>query len=897
MTARRWPARATVGICRRILKLASHLVPRARRGEWIEEWESELWYWWAENDTRGARRGAGFKSVLLIVGAIPHAVWERKEDWSLDRVALDLRYAARQLRRSPGFTLIALTTLGLGVGANTTVFSLLNGLLLTPPAGVQQPYRLVQLARMQQGVDFDRISYPNYEDLRDATRALAGVVAHFESRLFVGRGVETRQVASQLVSGNYFVVLGMTPTMGRGFGPQDDQVGAHPVVVISHRYWRNEFGASPEAVGRTFFIAGQPFEVVGVAAPRFVGTEIVNEPIDLWVPMMMANLAQGRDPADQRFSTRGQSFLRMFGRMRDGYQFDEVRAEMALVAKQLRDDHPVNGRMVGIAVVPGIGLTPYDRGQMETVGVVLVAAVAVVLLITCANLANLLLVRGSARTREIGVRTALGACRSQLVRQLLTESIILSVGGGAVALALTLWTSRYLGALLPTPVAVEFGPDARVFAFTLVIALSTGLLFGVLPAWRTSHTDVVASLKEIPTHKTRHSFSLRGGLVVMQLALSVVLLVAAGLLLRSVQNARDADPGYQTRDVLVMSINVERAGYAQQRGVQFFDRLLEQVGTVPGVVSAAVSETIPIAHFPSGRAVLTSSEPLQPGQRPLQLRFNIVSLDFFETLGIPLFRGRNFSEIDTENAPLVAVVNEVLAANVWPGEDPIGQTLYYPGPNNGRTPVEVIGVVRNTQMRSLRAPPGPFMFIPFKQNYEPIMRLHVRTLGDPMAVSAGVLQRIEQLDESLPVYQVSTLQERVAGSLGETTLSAILITVFGALAILLAGVGLYGTIAFAVSQRRHEFGVRFALGAQHADVLRMMLRHGLGLAAVGMSIGLVGALGVTRLVGGLLYGVRPTDPATFGAIAGLLVTVALVASYVPARRATRVDPLEVLRSD
>jgi putative ABC transport system permease protein len=270
---------------------------------------------------------------------------------------------------------------------------------------------------------------------------------------------------------------------------------------------------------------------------------------------------------------------------------------------------------------------------------------------------------------------------------------------------------------------------------------------------------------------------------------------------------------------------------------------------------------------------------------------------FLETLGIALFRGRNFSEIDTENAPLVAVVNEVLAANVWPGEDPIGQTLYYPGPNNGRTPIEVIGVVRNTQMRSLRAPPGPFMFIPFKQNYEPIMRLHVRTLGDPMAVSAGVLQRIAQLDESLPVYQVSTLQERVADSLGETTLSAILITVFGALALLLAGVGLYGTIAFAVSQRRHEFGVRFALGAQRADVLHMMLRQGLKLALAGVGIGLAGALGMTRLVQGLLYGVDPTDPATFGAIAVLLVTIALLASYLPARRATRIDPLEALRSE
>jgi predicted permease len=881
-----------------IIRLASRFVPPARRPEWLEEWHAELWHWGRRDGEHGGRPPSAFRGMVMCLGAFPHALWEHKEEWRMERVGQDLRYALRQIRRSPGFTLVAVATLGLGIGANTTIFSLLNALLLRPPPGIHQADRLVQVARMQPGQDYDRISYLNYLDLRAATEQLDDVVAYAPTIFFVGGAADTELIPGEMVTGNYFDVLGVAPALGRTLQMDDDRIpGAHPVVVISHRYWQRVFGGDPAVVGRSLRVGGQLLDIIGVAAEGFVGTEIARNPVDAWVPLMMYhNIRDGGVlPPTPIFEHRGWNFLRMFGRLRDGATPAGARAELQTIAGGLRESYGDQG-IAGFALVPGLGLTPSERSAMTTLGAVLIGAVVLVLLITCANVTNLLLVRGAMRAREIGVRMALGAGRGRVLRQLLTESLIVAVAGGVAAFLLTLWTAQALPALLPQQLSVPLGPDARVFALTLIVAGGTAVVFGIVPAWRTSQPELASALRAGGRGDSEPSARLRNTLVVAQLALSLVLLIGAGLLLRSVRNAQGAEPGYDTANVLVMSLNVARVGYQPERGQRFYDDLVDEVRAVPGVRSVALALTIPIAHYPSGQGVRLSDEPPVPGRRPLVLRYNTVTPDYFSTLGMPIVRGRGFTDADRADGDAVIVVNQRLAELVWPGEDPIGKSLYDPTVD-GLVPMEVVGLVRDARMRSLRTPPGPFMFVPFTQDYDPAMSLHVRTEGDPMIVSSSVLQRIEALDGAVPVYSVSNLRDRIAGSLRDTTTTARLITTFGLLALVLAAIGLYGVVAYSVEQRQRELGIRIALGAKSIDVVKMVVGQGSRMALLGVGVGLAGAIGLTRLMRGMLYGVTPTDPATLAAIAVLLTGVAVTASYLPARRATRADPLDALRSE
>lgn len=881
-----------------IIRLAARLVPPARRPEWLEEWESELWHWKRGQGAGSGRPPSTVRAIAICLGAVPHALWELKEEWRPERIWQDAGYAFRQIRRSPGFTAVAVATLGLGIGANTTIFSLLNALLLRPPPGVHQPDRLVQLARVQPGQDFDRISYLNYADLRERAAQLEDVVAYRPTVFFVGGAADTELIPGEIVTGNYFDVLGVGPALGRTLQPRDDRLpGAHPVVVISHRYWHRAFEGDPAVVGRTLRIGGQPLEIIGVAAAGFVGTEFARNPVDAWVPMMMYhNITDGGTvPPRTIFEQRSTSFLRMFGRLRDGATPAGARAELQTIAARLQESYG-NAGVAGFALVPGLGLAPSERTAVRTLGAVLIGAVALVLLITCANVTNLLLVRGAVRAREIGVRMALGAGRGRVMRQLLTESLIVAVAGGVAAFLLSLWTAQALPSLLPQQLSVPLLPDARVFVATLLVAGGTAVVFGVVPAWRASRPDLTSALREGGRGESEPSARLRNTLVVAQLAFSLVLLIGAGLLLRSMRNAQGAQPGYDTAHVLVMSLNVARVGYQREQGRQFYDDLIEQVQAVPGVRSAALAHSIPIANFPSGQGVRLSNAPLAPGERTTTLRYNSVTPDYFATLGMPILRGRAFTDADRTDGGRVVVVNQRLAALAWPGEDPIGKALYDPT-IDGLVPMEVVGLVRDARMRSLRTPPGPFMFVPFTQEYDPRMSLHVRTAGNPMAVASAVLRRIEALDPTVPVFSVSKLQDRIAGSLRDTITTARLITTFGLLALALAAIGLYGVVAYAVEQRRRELGIRIALGASSLEVVKMVVAQGSRMAFLGVGAGLLGAMGLTRLMRGMLYDVTPTDPATLGAIAVLLTAVAVTASYLPARRAARADPLEVLRAE
>ena len=811
----------------------------------------------------------------------------------------DLKYALRMLVKSPGFSFVAILSLALGIGANTAIFSLVNALLLRP-LPVQDPQALVVVSTTDQRNPGNLpLSHLNFKDLRAQNAVFSDMASVTGNQVNYSHGQESEQIPVQVVTANYFSVLGAEPALGRGFRPEEE-AQVMPVAVISHGFWERSFGSDPTIVGRTLTLNRTPYTVVGVAPKNFTGVFLGGGPA-LWLPMSRHVIIR-----PEWYETRRGLILNGVARLKPGVTVEQARSNLRAVFANLEHAFPVDNKGRSATAVPLLQarLNPNGRGANVLVqqSTVLMIVVGIVLLIACANIANLLLARATRRRREVAIRLALGAKRSRLVRQLLTESLLLSFLGGIAGMGLAWWTlSAIVAARLPLPFPIDraaLSLDPRVLAFTAGLAILTGLLFGLAPALQASKPDVVPILKNelVPSatgHRGIRAFlTLRQLLVVVQVALSLMALIAAGLFLRELRHAQQIDTGFETRGVLVMEFNLLREGYTPERGQVFFDRLVEKAGALPGVQGAAIAQVPPLAGgfarsvFPEGADTTTTGRIL--------VQVNSVSTGYFQTIGIPIVRGRDFTRADAAAAPRVVVVNETMATQFWKGEEPLGKRFKFFGDQDFTT---VIGVAKDSKYNGVAEDPQNFIYQPLSQYYTAEATLHVRTAADAASLASAVRNAARELDPSLSVFDVRTLEEQVGDSLQPLRMNALILIVFGGLALLLASIGLYGVASYSVSQRTREIGVRMALGAQPSSVVGLVLGHGMVLVAAGLAIGLVAAYVAAGLMRSLVVGVSPHDPVTFAGTVAVLGVIALVASYIPARRATRIDPLIALRTD
>ena len=835
----------------------------------------------------------------------------------------DVKFGARTLLKNRGFTLAAVLTLALGIGANTSIFSLVNAVLLRP-LPVHEPERLVYVFDGTRANPYNVSSYPDYLDYRDRNGVFSELAAYASITLSLNSDDRPDVISGLIVTGNYFDVLGVRAQAGRTFLPEEDTTpGGHPVAVISHGLWQSRFAGDVHVAGRQLLLNGHQFTIVGVAPAGFDGAEL-GQKNDIYVPMAMQALVRpprggySGEMNPDLLSRRGPRWLSMVGRLKPGVSVEQAQAAQGALAAQLAEAYPDTNREQ-IATVSPVGKgDPTQRGTLLSVAGLLLAVVGLVLLIACANVANLQLARAASRRKEISVRLALGASRGRLVRQLLTESVLLALLGGAFGLLLAVWLVRFAQAYTPPgnffPVAFVFDLDHNVLGFTLLLSVVTGLVFGITPALQASKPDLVIALKGeaalVPGASGRGArhFTLRNLLVVAQVALSLVLLISAGLFLRSLQQAQRIDPGFDTAHVLTMPLNINLLRYTKAQGQEFYRRVLEHVEGLPGVQSATLTRTPPLSgasrqstvtvagQEPPGRS--SSSESTGGGGEGIADNITLsspVALNYFRTLGIPLLRGRDFNAQDREGAPGVVIVNETFARRYFPGQDAVGQRVSL---NGAQGPwLEVVGLARDGKYITLGEAPAPFLYQPLAQRHESGMVLLVRSGGDPSALAPAVRREVQTIERNLPLTNARTMEELLNTSLFPARMGAVLLGAFGLLALLLASVGLYGVMAYSVSRRTREIGIRMALGARGGDVLRLVLRESMALVAVGVALGLLAALAATRTLAGFLYGINPADPAAFIAIAILLAVVGLAASLIPARRAAKVDPLVAFRYD
>ncbi|NNF27186.1 MAG: ABC transporter permease [Gemmatimonadetes bacterium] len=872
-------------ISRWLLRLLSRVVPRAGRGDWLEEWKGELAALKAaraRDETGNAYPGVGG----FLMGAFPHALWMRTEGWTMAGIWQDLRFAGRTLRRSPAFALVAAATLALGIGANAAIFSLINGLLLRSPAGVESPERLVQIARSYDDAPrWDNWSWPAAQLIAEESPLLSQVAGYAGGSFLIGRGEEVEPVGGEFVSGGYFGTLGVSPALGRLIGPEDEEApGAHPVVVLSHGLFQRRFGSDPGVIGTTLHVGANPYEVIGVAPEGFAGVDALGNPPQLWVPALQRRGYDGSYP----FDLWGSSWFYLFGRLAEGASFEGARASMDGVTARLRESSEVN-EDIRVLLAQGVGLAPEERAEGRRIAGLLAMIAALVLVLTCANVGNLFLARAAGRTGEVSVRQALGAGRGRLVRQLVTESLALSVLATLLAIPLVAWAGGLLPVVFPYTTSVSFAPDVRVYAFLAAVGVLAGLIFGLAPAWSVAQDDVAKTLREGGTTGVRRRTRLRDALVVGQLAISLGLVAGAALLGRSVINARVADPGFDPDGLVVGFANLRTTGrYDQEAGVAFQERLLAELRGLPNVTAAALASQTPVLGGHSRATVRPSDRPDEPGAE-YEAEETVVTPGYFETMGIPLVRGRLFRDPASEPEPIV-VVNESLARRFWPDRDPIGQAI-----EGGMGPVRVVGVVGDVQMRSLRSPSRPGVYYPFHQGRASVVVIHARARGTTSAAAAAVRRAVATVDPEVPITGVTELRAGLGASLSDTRTFGLLVTVFAGLALVLSLIGLYGMVSHTVASKSREMGIRMALGAGGRQLVNVVLRRWGALAVVGVVLGLVVAAALGKALESTLFGVSPNDPVVVGGAGLLLVLTSLAAAWLPARRATRVDAVVSLR--
>jgi macrolide transport system ATP-binding/permease protein len=843
----------------------------------------------------------GFGNATLVLEDARNA-W----GWpALEALWQDLRYGSRMLLKTPGFTAVAVFSLAIGIGANTAIFTIVDKVLIRK-LPVEEPDRLVIVSFGSGRGGSTVFSYPDFADYRARNDVFEGLACYTPRALTLNEAGQAERIQGMLVSGNYFTALRVRPVLGRGFLPGEDKTrGSHPVVVLGYGLWQRRFAADPALVGKTVNLNGSRFTVVGIAPSEFRGT-IPGIAPDVYVPIMMQGQVSPSWKIDPLFGPRSRSlsWLEVLGRLQPGVSPEQAAAAMTVLANQIGRANP--GPDGTVRSGPKIVLEDGSRGQTNLLRdlrfplQMLMTTVGLILLITCANVANLLLARAGTRHKEIAIRLAAGAGRMRLIRQLLTESLLLAGLGGAAGLMLAAVIGGLLVGFTPpnnlSSLTLDNRLDLRVLGFTLGLSLLTGIVFGLAPALIASRPDLVPALKDVTTlfGKRVRRLSLRNLLVVGQVALSVIVLVGAGLCVRSLKNLQSIDAGFDPSRVLVMSVDVSLSGYSNERGLRFFSQLVERVSALRGVEAASLGARMPLGGPAMNLLAKIEGYVPQPGEN-MTFDFNIVGPDYFRTMKVPLLQGREFLPSDTAAAPKVAIINETAARRFWPGQNPVGRRLADSRAFFDTDLKEVVGVVKDSKYRQVTEEAQPAVYVPLPQDYRAGMALHVRTAGDPGTMLAIVGHEVQALDASLPVYDVKTLEEQKNGSLYTSRVAASLLTVFGLLALLLAAVGLYGVMAYTVNCRTREIGIRLALGAQGHEVRRLVMAEGTALVMTGLALGLGGALAATRLVETFLFGVTPTDPVTYVGAAMLLAIVAWFANYLPAREASRTDPLIAIR--
>lgn len=880
-----------MGLYRSLLKL----LPKDFRGDFGEEMEAVF-----DAEREDARRG-GRAHVLKLWSRTVAGMLRVAPAEHAAQAAQDSGYALRVLRRNPGFAIASILTLALGIGANTAIFSVVNAVLLKPlPFAHPEALVRVQSANPSRSREGFSLCPPDFREWRSRARTLDGVAAYYrESFNLAGDSSEPERVDGARVSSMLFHLLGREAVIGRVFLPDEDMFGNHRVVLLSHGLWQQRFGGNPAVVGRRILLDSEPVSIVGVMPPDF---RFPDADAMLWLPLAFAD--------GDSLNTRGNYFLNAIGRLRSGVSVAEAEAELRRIAADVSREHPASMATAARVVPFREDVVADVRPLLYT----LLGAVALVLLIACANVANLLLARRAAREKELAIRAGLGAGRGRLVRQLLTESLVLSAAGGTAGLLVASWGVSLLKSMMPEdlPRLNEVAVDPQVLAFTLALAIATAFLFGIVPAIQGTRLDLRNALKEGGrTSGSSLRRRVRDALVVAEVALALILLAGAGLLLRSFVAVSRVDPGFRRGDLLTASISPPQSRYAKAPELRrLFEDVLERVQAIPGIDSAAIASGMPLEGERWNKMLtIKDGRPLPTSLGTTSVTaYRLVTADYFRTMGVQLVRGRTFTTDDDERAPGVAVINEAMAARQWPGKDPIGATIWMgppehllPGlpPERGFPRLKVVGIVANEHLNALDTPAIPEVYQSYRQSTEGsgARSIAIRASVAPGSIAPSVRAALASVDPEVPLSNIATMEQRIDEAGLARRFNTLLFGAFAAVALALAGIGVYGVIAYSASQRRTEMGIRMALGATRADIFKLVIGQGVALAVVGTAIGIGGALAVTHFLSSLLFAVRPTDPVTLTTSSAVLLAVAAVASYLPARRALAIDPALALRAE
>ncbi|HKY05517.1 MAG TPA: ABC transporter permease [Blastocatellia bacterium] len=879
-----------------LVRLADLFSREKRERELAEELESHLQMHIEDNMRAGMSPQEARRQALIKLGGIEPTKERYRQQRGLpfiETLVQDLRFGMRRLAKSPGFTVVALLLLGLGIGANTAIFSVVNSVLLRP-LPLKDPDRIVEVWEVNplKGWTQANVAPANLQDWQEQNQVFEDMAAYMGSdtkeagiRNFslTGRG-EPERVQAVGVSANFFSVLGVEPAHGRAFLPEENWEGSDLVVVLSSGLWQRRFGKDPEVVGQTIHLNGRPRTVVGVMPEGF---DFPTKRADMWIPL-------GLNPKDIP-GLRRPHFFKVIARLKEGVSIEQAQAEMNSIAARLEEQYPDTNTQMGV----GLGsLQEFLVGETRPTLLVLLGAVAFVLLIACANVANLLLARAASREREIAIRSALGASRLRLVRQLLAESLMLSALGGALGVLIAVWGLDVLVSLAPQniPRLNEVGLDSRALGFTVSVTFLTGLIFGLLPALQSSKPDLNETLKDGGRKgagglRSRRSLS---ALVVSEVALSLVLLIGAGLMIKSFVRLQQVDPGFDPENILSFKLSLPGVRYPKpENAITFYESLTERLRALPGVKAAGMSDHIALEGYAWTSDFTIEGRP--PEEYGVEVRHKSIDPGYFETLGLSVLKGRNFTTAENRSGPGIIIINETLARQHFKDEDPIGKRIKFSKPERQSPWRTIVGVVSDEKQDGLDKPVRQEIYEPLFQNLRYSMTVVARTTGDPQGLIGAVRGEVQSLDKDLPIYDVSTMEQIIASSVTGKRFTMTLMMIFAAVAMVLAAVGLYGMMSYSVTQRTHEIGIRMALGARRADVLRLVIGQGMTLVGGGICLGLAVAFALTRLMENLLFGVSATDPAIFAIIAAVLVSVALLASYIPARRASKVDPLTALR--